>query len=171
MPSDLRTVGFTAYFPKRQRGHPETILPHDKKQYLYDVSPTVYFFMSPNTNGQVRPYIGNNAQYMLERRENIVSLNTRISNDRIENSISDKPPLYWTYIRKGTVSQYIQVTRCIAKTLRSFAYTQPSLILMFPAFYIITLKHNLPYSIKSKRSILESNGGVRGRWLTGEWTH
>ena len=56
----------------------------------------------------------------------------------MKNSISDKPPLNWTYIRKGTVSQYIQVNRCIVKTLRTYAYTQPSLILMFPAFYIVT---------------------------------
>ena len=86
------------------------------------------FSMSPNTNGQFRPYIGNNVNYLRERSENIVS------KYRIENSISDKPPLYWTYTRKGTVSQYIQVTRCIAKTLPTYAYTQPSLILVFPAF-------------------------------------
>ena len=43
-----------------------------------------------------------------------------------------------TYIRKGTVSQYIQMTRCITKTLCTYAYTQPSLILMFPSFNIVT---------------------------------
>ena len=42
------------------------------------------------------------------------------------------------YSRKGTVSQYIQVNRCIAKTLRTYGYKQPSLILIFPAFYIVT---------------------------------
>ena len=50
----------------------------------------------------------------------------------------DHTHLLFFYIRKGTVSQYIQVNRCIAKTLRTYAYTQPSLILMFPAFYIVT---------------------------------
>ena len=73
------------------------------------------FSMSPNTNGQFCPYIGIYAQEFWERRENIVSLNTGISKYRIENSISDTQPIYWTYIRKGTVFQYIQVTRCIAK--------------------------------------------------------
>ena len=71
---------------------------------------------------------------------------------RIENSISDKPPLYWTYIRKGTVSQYIQVTRCIAKTLRTYAYMQPSLILMFPSFYIVTTALNL-IAVKATREL------------------
>ena len=69
-------------------------------------------FCNPNptydTNGRFRPYIGIYAQDLRERRENIVSLNARVSKYRIENSISDKPPLYWTYIRKGTVSQYIR---------------------------------------------------------------
>ena len=99
--------------------------------------------MSPNTNGQFRPYIGIYAQDLRERRENIVPLNTQVSKYRIENSISDKPPLYWIYIRKGTVSQYIQVTRCISKPLRTYAYTQPSLILMFLSFYIVTLRIRL----------------------------
>ena len=94
--------------------------------------------MSHNTNGKFRFYIGNNEKNLQERRENIVSLNTPVSKHRIENSISDKPPLFWTYIRKGTVSQYIQVTRCIAKTLHTYVYMQSSLILMFPAFYIVT---------------------------------
>ena len=74
------------------------------------------FSMSPNTNGQFRPYIGIYAQDLGERRENLVSLDSRVSKYRIENFISDKPPLFWTYIRKGTVSQYKHVTRCIAKT-------------------------------------------------------
>ena len=94
--------------------------------------------MSPNTNGHFRTYLGNNAQYLRERRENIVSLKIQVSKYRRENCISDKQPLYWTYIRKRTVSQYIQVTRSIAKALRTYAFTQPSLILMFPAFYIVT---------------------------------
>ena len=64
--------------------------------------------MSPNTNGQFRPYIGIYAQDFRERHDTIVSPNTRVSKYRIENSISDKPPLYWTYIRKGIVSQYIR---------------------------------------------------------------
>ena len=37
------------------------------------------------------------------------------------NSISDKPPLYWTNKRKGTVSQFIKVTRCIPNSLRIYA--------------------------------------------------
>ena len=95
--------------------------------------------MSPNTNGLFCPCIGNNAQYLRERSENIVPLDTQVFKYRIENSISDKPPLYWAYIRKGNISQYIQVARCIAKTLHAYAYMQPSLILIFPAFYIITV--------------------------------
>ena len=55
------------------------------------------------------------------------------------NFISDKPPLYWTNSRKGTISRFVWVTRCIPKPLRICAYTQPSLILMFPALYIITV--------------------------------
>ena len=109
------------------------------------------FSMSPNRNGQFGPYIGKYEQDLQERRENLVSLNTRVSKYRIENSISDKPPLYWTYIRKGTVSQYIQVTRCIAKTLHTYAYTQPSLILMFPSFYILTLLMFRPNSLEKVR--------------------
>ena len=42
------------------------------------------FSMSPNTNGQFRPYIGIYAQYFRERREKIVSLNTRITKYSIE---------------------------------------------------------------------------------------
>ena len=55
------------------------------------------------------------------------------------NSISDKPPLHWTNSRKGTVSQFVYMTRYIPKPLRIYAYTQPSLILMFLYFDIITL--------------------------------
>ena len=76
---------------------------------------------------------------MQTNHENITSLDNWVSKYRIDNTILGKRPLYWTYIRKGTVSQYIQVNRCIAKTLRTYAYTQPTLILMYPAFYIVTV--------------------------------
>ena len=75
-----------------------------------------------NTNGQFRPYIGNNNKIC---EKDVKTLDTRVSKYRIENSISDKSHLYWNYIRKGTVSQYIQVDRCIAKTFRTYEYRQP----------------------------------------------
>ena len=55
------------------------------------------------------------------------------------NSVSDKPPLYWTNSRKDTVSQFVQMTRCIPKPLRNYAYMQPSLILIFLSFDIVTV--------------------------------
>ena len=54
------------------------------------------------------------------------------------NFISDKPPLYWTNSRKGTLSQFVKMTRCIPKPLCIYAYTQPLLILMFLSFNIVT---------------------------------
>ena len=89
------------------------------------------------------PYIGKYGRKVQEKRENMNSVDNLVSKYSIKNSNADKPPLYWTYIRKVTISQYIhvQVNTCIAKTLRTYAYTQPSLILMFPTFYIVTITY------------------------------
>ena len=69
------------------------------------------------------------------------------------NSISDKLPLYWTNSRKGTVSQFVKMTRCIVKSLHICAYKQPSLILMFISFDIVT-NNAFQRTFNAKKSVL-----------------
>ena len=47
-------------------------------------------------------YIERNAQDLQDNK-----IMPALLNKETVNSISDKPPLYWTYSRKGTVSRFI----------------------------------------------------------------
>ena len=66
-----------------------------------------YFLMSPYTNGQFRPYIGNSDK-ICEKGVKIL-FHWKIKFLSIVRELYlRQPPLYWTYFRKGTVSQFIR---------------------------------------------------------------